>query len=155
MIHLLQQEDDTFLFIPFCWHIIQIDREKQKQVQSVSLSARSCWNTMYPVLRPNQNDKLSLGPRWTWNESCRKNADEKKKKKFWKKLSNTNNDMLYYNFLAAYTVLASTAEFLQTQTCYCNSSSNYNFRHTFQIDRRPQTVACNTAVHTTQTRSSV
>lgn len=55
-------------------------------------------------------------------------------------LPNPNNDMLYYNSPGSCTVLTSTEEFLQTQTCYCNSSSNYNFRHTFKINIRPQSL---------------
>lgn len=34
-----------------------------------------------------------------------------------KKLSNTKNDMLYSYFPAPYSALASTEEFLQSQTC--------------------------------------
>lgn len=64
----------------------------------------------------------------------------KSTKMFWKKLSSTNSDMLYYNFPASHTVLTSTEEFLQSQTCYCNSSSNCNFSHTFKINIRRQSL---------------
>lgn len=42
-------------------------------------------------------------------------------KMFWKKLSNTNNDILYSNCAGLFSALASTEEFLQTQTCHYNS----------------------------------
>lgn len=48
-------------------------------------------------------------------------------KMLWKKLSNRNNDILNYNFPASSLVLASAEEFLQSQTCYFKSSSNYTF----------------------------
>lgn len=62
-------------------------------------------------------DKLFRCPGRTWGEQWDYNVW----KMFWKKLSNTNNDILYSNCPGLFSVLASTEEFLQTQTCHYNS----------------------------------
>lgn len=71
------------------------------------------------------------------NNLCGPVEPEKTIKMLWKKLSNRNNDILSYNFPGSSLVLASTEEFLQSQTCYFKSSSNYNF--TCTVDTRQQT----------------
>lgn len=56
---------------------------------------------------------------------------EKTIEMLWRKPSNRNTDILNYNFPASSSVLASAEEFLQSQTCYFKSSSNYNFSFNF------------------------
>lgn len=71
------------------------------------------------------------------NNLCGPVEPEKTIQMLWKKLSNRNNDILNCNFPASSSVLASTEEFLQSQTCYFKSSSNYNF--SFIVDTRQHT----------------
>lgn len=106
-----------------CWYIVQKKKESKNRYVSLSHSV-SCPATLSKMI----------------NCLCGPGESEKSTKMLRKKLSNTNNDMLYYNFPASCSVLASTKEFLQSQTCYCNSSSNYNFSPSFTIYIRPQSL---------------
>lgn len=62
-------------------------------------------------------DKLFRCP----GRTCGEQWDYNVWKMFWKKLSNTNNDIQYSNCPCLFSALASTEEFLQTQTCHYNS----------------------------------